>query len=601
MKETTDDSAAEASGRNAGRESGASSRAFARFRNTLAAVGLSLTAVVAIEQIEFTTTSPVARRLFETQDMPVLLLSAALLIVLAALGPSSDWMRWAGRSVRLDRLVLALPILAAGAVVALGTKIVAFDYALTRDEAMAEFDAKIIASGHLLAPVPSQWRPFADALQPEYLLPVPGHVAWASSYLPGNAAIRAVLGLVVPGALVNAILAVAALVALLGVARQLWPQQRMAWTVAVVLAASSSQLLFMAMTPYAMSAHLALNLIWFWLFLRGTPSAHVLAVGVGFLATGLHQLIFHPLFVAPFLLQLLIERRWRLSCFYIASYAAICVFWIAYWQLLLTSAGIAPEAAGAVGSSYLVSRISALLVNFSFSGIETMTQNLLRFAAWQNPLLLALFVPGFAAAWRSGGTQRSLAGGIVLTLVVMFILLPFQDYGWGYRYVHGLLGNAALLAALGWMSLTAAMTKADRTWASSILAASTAVAVLVLVPVHASQMRAQIAPYANAQAAIASDRADAVVVYSIEIYYGNDLVRNDPALTNKPLTFDIRFLDEAMVRDLCSRYRVRLFGGEDAARYGIGVNDPAGHPDYARLRLLRTMIEAPACRGSRHD
>jgi hypothetical protein len=40
----------------------------------------------------------------------------------------------------------------------------------------------------------------------------------------------------------------------------------------------------MSMTPYAMSAHLALNLVWLWLFLRNTAASHAGAIAVGFLA-----------------------------------------------------------------------------------------------------------------------------------------------------------------------------------------------------------------------------------------------------------------------------------------------------------------------------
>jgi hypothetical protein len=47
-----------------------------------------------------------------------------------------------------------------------------------------------------------------------------------------------------------------------------------------------------------MTAHLTLNLIWLCLFLRNDKIGHGAAIAVGFLASGLHQLIFHPL-VAP--------------------------------------------------------------------------------------------------------------------------------------------------------------------------------------------------------------------------------------------------------------------------------------------------------------
>ncbi|MEQ1695734.1 MAG: hypothetical protein ABL901_07825 [Hyphomicrobiaceae bacterium] len=582
------------------RPSGQSGHPDWRFRRVLTGVALALIATIVIEQFELTPSFPLTRILMQTQDVPVLLFTSVLLLVLATWGVPTAWTRWALQNVNPTQpLSFAVPIMTAGLVVALGTKLVAFDFALTRDEAMAQFDAKIIASGHLIASIAPEWKPFVPSLQPEFRLPVPGDVAWVSSYLPVNAAIHAVLEFAFPAMLSNAILAVAALLALLGIARRIWPQRRDAWIVAVLLVASSSQFLFMAMTPYAMSAHLTCNLIWLWLFLRNSASSHVCATAVGFLATGLHQVIFHPLFVAPFLLQLLIDRRWKLGTFYVAAYAAIGVFWILYWQLLLASSGIAPEAASAMGSSYLLTRVTAMLSNFTVFGIETIVQNLLRFAAWQNPLLLVLLVPGMALAWTSCGILRALAGGILLTLAAMFILLPYQDIGWGYRYVHGLIGNAALLGALGWLSLTTGDSEVGRSKAWGIAAAITAAAVLILLPVHALQMRNQIAPYARAHKAITLSKADAVVVDTIAIYYGIDLVRNDPYLRERPLIFDIGNLNEGLVRSLCTRFNVSIFTGQDAARYGIVEEDPKRHSDYSRLQALRSIIESKECRALR--
>lgn len=568
-----------------------------RLRSLLAGVAVGLGVVMAIEQLELTPSFPLTRKLMETQDVPVLLAVCALFIGWAAWGVPAVCSRWAQAITRdMGTPGIAAFILLAGIIVAAGTHLFAFDFALSRDEAMAVFDAKIIASGRLIGPVAAEWRAFVSALQPEFRLPVPGDVAWVSSYLPGNAAIRAALGFALSSAMINAVLVVAALAALLGVARKLWPEQREAWIVAVVLAASSSQVLFMGMTPYAMSAHLALNLIWLWLFLRNTPFSHLGAVGVGFLATGLHQFVFHPLFVAPFIAQMLIERRWRVGAFYSVSYAAIGIFWILYWQLLLAAHGIAPEAAGAMGASYLGSRVEALLANFSVFGIETMAQNLLRFWAWQNPLLLVLLVPGFAVAWRVGGIAASLAGGIVLTLAAMFILLPYQDLGWGYRYVHGLIGNAALLGAYGWLSVTGAALPGENRAARGLMLTATAASMLILLPIHANQMHRTIAPYARAHAEITRSKADVVIVEALAIYYGNDLVRNDPDLANRPLTFEISYLNEALVRDLCSRFRIALFKGTDAARFGIAGSDAANHSDYVRLRELAAFIDSAQCR-----
>ena len=570
-------------------------------RRLLVGVPLVVLAIIAVEQLELTSPFPLTRMLMQQQDVPVLLLSCGLLLVLALRCTPAAWGKGANRFAAWTstRVNLGWPILGAALVVAWGTRYVAGYTPVSHDEIMATFDAEIIGSGRLMAPIPPEWRALSWTLKPAFRLPVPGDVAWVSTYLPGNAVLRGLLGKVFDAALVNAILVAAALLALFGCVRKLWPEHREAHVVAVVLAAASAQVLFMGMTPFAMTAHLALNLIWLWLFLRNTTSGHVAAIGVGFLATGLHQLIFHPLFAAPFILQMLIDRRWRLATLYGVSYAAIGLFWIVYWQLLLAGYGTGAKSASALGVSFFVDRVTDMLRNNSWSGVETMVQNLLRFTAWQHPLMLILLVPGMVLGWRAGGVLRSLAGGIVLTLVAMFILLPYQDIGWGYRYMHGLIGNAALLAAFGWTSLTTQLAPGERRAAWGVLAATTATAVFFLIPIHAWQMYSYISPYTRANAAIVALKEEAVVIETISIHNGIELIRNDPYLRKRPLTFDIGLLDEKLVWELCSRMSVTVFDGARAERYGITRQDATKHQAYGEIRRIRERLESPECRGRR--
>ncbi len=570
-----------------------------RFRRLLIGVAVALLAVITIEQFELTLPFPLTRHLMQTQDVPVLILVAGLFLCLAAWRLPSDWGQLAERLAAKAPVNLIVTIGVVALLVALGTRFLVNDTPVSHDEIMSKFDTGIIASGRLMAPIPPEWRSLSWSLKPAFRLPVPGDVAWVSTYLPGNAALRALLGLVFNAALVNAVLVATALAALLGVARQLWPARPDAWFVTVVLAAASSQVLGMGLTPFAMTAHLALNLVWLWLFLRGTTAGHVAAIAVGFWATGLHQLIFHPIFVAPFILQMLFDRRWRLAALYIASYGAIGLFWIVYWQLLLSGHGIPPATASSMGISFFFERVASMLAYASWSGPETMVQNLLRFAAWQHPMLLVLLVPGIALGWRAGGVLRSLAAGIALTLLTMLILLPFQDIGWGYRYAHGLIGSAALLAAFGWISLTGSASASERQAAWSVMGVTTAVAVLLLLPVHAIQMYAYISPYTRANAAIAATKADAVVIETISVHNGIELVRNDPYLRNRPLVFDIGLLDATTVRELCSRMTVSVFDGAKSGPLGLKAYDPKAHPGYAQVQPIRTFLDSEECRQRR--
>jgi hypothetical protein len=570
-----------------------------RLRRLLIAVPLVLFVVIGIEQLELTPHFVMTRELMQTQDVPVLLLVSVLLLGLAFVSVPADWTEQAERIATSGKFIVAT-ILLAGLITALGTRTVALNTAVSHDELMAKFDAEIIASGRLLAPIAPEWRPFASALQPAFRLPVPGDIAWVSAYLPGNAAIRAVLGKVFNAELTNAILVMTALLALFGIARQLWPQRPDACAIAVVLGATSSQVLGQGMTPFAMTAHLTLYLVWLWLFQRDTTSSHIGALVVGFLATGLHQIVFHPLFVAPFILQLLIERRWRLTAFYVSGYAVIGIFWIVYGQLALKNAGIAPEAAATAGGAYFLDRVLSLLSLFRFLGFETMVQNLMRFAAWQNPVMLVLLVPGMVIAWKGAWTDnrilRPLAAGVVLTVIAMFILLPFQDIGWGYRYVHGLIGSTALLATAAWVGLTEGASARERRAAWGVAAATTAVAMLVLLPMHLRFMYSHISPYARVNAAVDRIGTDAVIIEVDSIYNGIELIRNDPDLKRRPLVFALDQLTEPLVRELCTRMSVTVFDGAEAAKSGVRRIDPTTHAIYPTLLQIRQFAESDDCR-----
>ena len=455
-----------------------------------------------------------------------------------------------------------------------GTFVVFDNYALSMDEFMANFDAAILSHGQLMAPVAAPWRAFLAALQPTFVTLAPGDVAWSSQYLPVNAGLRALGGLAGAPSLVSPLLAVVSIVAIFGVARRLWPARPDLALAAAVLQATSSQFLVTAMTPYAMTAHLAFNLVWLWLFLRGGRLGHSGAILVGFLATGLHQFVFHPLFAAPFIAELLFARRWRLALTYIAAYGLICAFWIGYWRFafaLLGPPGVAtgPAAMGTAAATDLASRVTALWKTVDPAALRTMDANVIRFVSWQSLLTAPLAVLGVVAAVRTGGVVRALLLGLGLTVVAMFVLIPHQGHGWGYRYLHGLLGSTCLLAALAWGRLTDPLGAAARRWAGASFAVFAGVSVLVLLPLRASQAHAFVHPYARAWAAIAHAPSAVVVVDPAGAWYASDLVRNDPYLRRGPLVFDIRALTEDQLSGLCAHRALSVFDAADAIRLGV--------------------------------
>lgn len=458
----------------------------------------------------------------------------------------------------------------------IGTWLVCHGFALSYDEVMAEFDARIFGSGALIGPIPVEWRAYRQALAPHFLLPVPGNDAWVSAYLPMNAMLRALFAAIGSPALTGPVLLGIAVLMVAAVALRLWPGRPDAALVAVLLLVTSPQALATAMTPYAMTGHLTLDLAWLWLFLRGGRAGHGGAAAVGFVACGLHQVVFHPLFVAPFLIGLVLGRSWRLVAFYTAAYGAIGAFWTLYWPGVLAVTGFGGGAGhGAeVGASYQIARIAALLAAFDWNGLDLMAKNLIRFVTWQSPLLVPLLILSWPALRRGEGPSRALAGGIVLTTLAMFVLLPYQGHGWGYRYLHGLIGSACLLAAQGWITATRTLSPPRRVSANALFGLG-CTAALALLALRAVQVERFVSPYAAAWAAIHGLATDIVLIDDRDLAFGSDLVRNDPFLTDRPILVLRRGIaSEADLRALCSRGSVGVFGAAEAERLGLPITDP---------------------------
>ena len=531
--------------------------------------------------------------LFRQQDAPMLVLGALLLFML----PFAPKIRLPGFTSPGARFRLV--VLVAAAVFACGAigRIYLFEgFDFSRDEFMAVFDAKIFASGRLFASLPLEWRPFADSLQPQYMAPLKGGEWVASFYLPLNAMSRALFGVFASPVIMNPLLAAGSVLLVHSLARDLWPSRPDAALVAVLLLATSSQVLFMSMTSYAMTGHLFLNLLWLRYFLKGRVLGHGGALIMGFMACGLHQFVFHPLFAAPFIARLWRPGDRRLCIFYGLAYGGMILFWVSYLRVALLWEGVEPPVAdGAVdgGASQLIILILAYLGRFETAATMPLFLNLLRLIAWQNLLL----VPLCALAWRAiredQGVASQLAAGIALTLLAMFVLSPFQGHGWGYRYLHGLLGSFCLLAGYGWIRATPSGDQDSK--ASSPLrafAGASLFAVLIAGPLHAYQARVLIAPSIAADRAIASADVDIVLVDDDGVQQGHDFVRNDPFLRNRPLTLYAWFLEPGQLESLCGRYRLALFGREHIARFGLFATlDPMAE----RSRRLRERLASLNC------
>lgn len=416
-------------------------------------------------------------------------------------------------------------------------------YDLSRDEQMASFDTFIYSAGHLAWPLPATWQATPGPLNMLFMLPADHPEAWVSGYLPGNAMLRALFSRLGDAALTGAVLNTLSVLLVWGCSRRLWPTEtprdREAQVVAVLLLVLSGQMLMAGMTAFAMTAHLWCNLLWLWLFLRDRRSSDLAALAVGFVGTGLHQPLFHPLFVAPFMVMLLFDKRWGRLALFAGGYAAISLFWLA-WPLLTHALINAPHAVTSTEGTDYWTRLTEVLAQ-NHHNVAIMAANLLHFVTWQHLLLIPLLLAGSAAA-RRDRMAAALAAGFVLPIIVMTAILPFQGHGFGYRYLHGVLGNAALLGGYGWRRLVPWHARLRPLFIRGSMAT-----LLVLIPIQAWKTHGLYATYARINARIGATKADYIMIGEHDVPLAADLVLNRPDLSNRPIRLYAGEIDDGDV------------------------------------------------------
>jgi hypothetical protein len=515
----------------------------------------------------------------QSQDvLPLLVLSTSILVA-TFLTPS--WRLPA----RLPK-ALSLGVMGATLVglLAYGSYSLMEDFPLSADERMVVFDMAVFDRLQLATPLAENWRPYAKALVPAFLLNENMPTGLVSAYLPMNALLRLAFSKLADPALFNPLLALAGGAALLDISRRTFKHDGPTSCVVLLIYALSAQMLVNAMTVYSMTAHMALNLIWLAAFLRGGRLGHSIAILTGFVATGLHQLVFHPFFVAPFMLYLLRRRTWKLLMLYGAAYATIILWW-AYYPILAGH-----EVANALQSppnTSLAGRISTAYAQRRGDTFFTTYLNLLRFIAWQNLAFLPLLSAAVGVAVRDRGLPAVLLLGIALWLTFVAVVIPFQGHGWGYRYLHPYLGSFALLAGYGYQELRAVI---GRRVDGFVLALSGVTAV-VTIPLLLMASHRFAEPYVALERLIAMQATPMVLVDTYpghttdRGWAGNAIenVRNLPDLSNRPLRLSSRNMTPQLLARLCGAGRITLITRADQHSVGLALNGLENTPQFAEL------------------
>lgn len=432
-------------------------------------------------------------------------------------------------------------------------------YDVSRDEQMGVFDAIIFADGRLAWPIAEHWRGMAPALNQIFILPIGAQEAWVSAYLPVNSAVRALFSCIGDQSFASPFFVGIGAIALWKITRIVWPERKDISSLCLILYAGSGQILITGMTAYAMSGHLGLNLIWLWLFLLNRRRADFAALVIGFLATGMHQPLFHPMFAAPILAILVIQRQWPRSAIYLFGYAMICAFWL-YWPIAISNLAAMPPANAEVGIDYLT-RLTDAVGGIGLGGLMLMLANIFRFAVWQHLLLIPLAAAGIYSVWRAkNGFGMALAVSFILPIPVMLILLPYQGHGWGYRYLHPVLGNAIILAGFGWRTVEPKQVR------QKLLLVTTAMTFVLMIPMQFYFAHSFYAPWASVDRAISKSKADIALIDTTAAPFAVDIVLNRPDLFNRPVRLAAAALTPGDYADLCrSHAEVVVVGAKDFA------------------------------------
>lgn len=493
---------------------------------------------------------------FRAQDMPALVMGCVALVLggLALRMVRQGGWGW-GRKPRVIGALVGVFALAAWA----GRYGLFRDYALSRDEEVAEFAARAMRDGWLARPIPPEWLEYRRAIMPEFFSPYGADAYWNAAYLPLNSAFRALCDWAGDANLAGPIFLVIGMIALWRAALKIMPERRDAVAVSMLMALTSAQLLVTGMTPYAMTGHFALNMVWLALVLRGDRLGHGGAGLTVLLLAGLHQYHYPLVFLTPFLLWFALARRWGALAFHAVAMALAVAIWAKLWPHLMIdwygpAADVRPSAGVADKMSSLAERLEEWRPLLYMS----------RFFAWNNLLLVPLaLISLWRMGWRAALRGERIALPLGLGALGMAALAISPGYGWGYRYLHGFIGSFALLAGLGWASLK----RPDQ----RVLTLS---ALIALLTGSFLMLRAHdyVAPYAAAHRRIMASGADVVLVDPRGGRYVTDVVRGPQSEPlGGPVVMSIGWLTPAAIDRLCARHDVAILDDSGFVPLGIGM------------------------------
>ena len=413
--------------------------------------------------------------------------------------------------------------IAAFSILAIASRVVYQGFPLAMDEYAPLLQARIFASGALAATYPPELmdRMVVPGFQGVFILVNHDTGQAASAYWPGLALLMTPFALFGGEWLLNPLMGAIGLWLIGDLAKQASGSDK-AFGWAFLAALACPQYSINAMSYYAMSGLLTLNLLFLWLLLRPGWRSAMLAGLVGSVALVLHNPVPHALFAAPVFTWLLVdgERRRRLIPL-AAGYLPLTLLLCLGWPLLTSAMGLRLSGVMATNAGFFASWLEKLQGIFFVPTLELLIVR--SYAAWKaliwaapGILILALIAKPQTAI------QRLLLAGFLVTFGFYFFFPYDQGHGWGYRYVHSAWGLVPVAA--GAFAARGITTLPQRSFIATAICAG-----LLATPIFMYTTRETIQTSIAQQPPSPKD-GRSVVFFSTEqpALYGFDLVRNYP-------------------------------------------------------------------------
>lgn len=456
----------------------------------------------------------------------------SLLILLAALCvPTRDWargvVRWTGRH--------PLTIAATAAIIlTIGSFYVYQHHPLSMDEYAQVFQSQVFASGHLAGKFPVallDWL-IPRGFQNNFLIVSGGTGEVASAYWPSFALLLTPFTWLGVPWMCNPVISA---LTLLGIHRFALRIHGSADAAGLALLFTLASPVFFAngISYYSMPAHLLANTLFALVLTRPTPMRALTAGLVGSIALTLHNPVPHLLFALPWLIWMVTrENGIRLGVWLAAGYAPLCLllglgwFWFTI-ELRHVAAGAAAGPAHADGLRHLLGVFALPDTDILFARLV----GIAKIWIWAVPGLLVFAVVG---AWkRRADTFCQLLLWSALATLIGFLFVPAdQGHGWGFRYFHSAWLVLPLLAA-GAFSHGAASSQPAARETTVMLGFAVSCALLTLtiaVPFRAVQMHELMSKQLQQLPTCDVPGRCVVILDTSLMFYGADLVQNDPFL-----------------------------------------------------------------------